>query len=322
MTPRIKALLTLVCCAPILTEIVSGNTPAHSLLDPRIVFFLLLAYSWPLLVIREMALRWRLSTGGIFTLGIAYGVWNEGLLAQTLMRYEHVPINQFDHYLYAGGFNLSWAALIVPWHALLAVVLPLALVGRLFPLCAEEHWLGKRTLAVLAAMLVAALIFVSVVRKPHAQMLACLFAIAACVMLSSVLPRGHGLRLTKDSRRAFPFAFGAVAYPVFIVGAIVLAANRVTPLTYFAVVIAVFAALARLSVHYRLLMIPAAARLALGVYFAASVFNMAVGIAHRSPEQILTGAVLAAVFIGVAFIGLRGSGTLAADGLQLSPSAR
>ena len=318
MTPRVKALLTLVCCAPILTEIVSGNTPAHALLDPRIAFFLFLAYSWPLLVIRELALRWRLSTAGIFALGIAYGVWNEGLLAQTLMRYEHLPINQFDHYIYAGGFNLSWAAVIVPWHALLAVVFPLALIAGLFPSCAEERWLGKRAFAALAGMLVAALVFVSLARKPHGQMLACLFVISACVVVSYVLPRGHGVRLTKDSRRTFPFVFGAVAYPVFIAGSIVLAANRVAPLAYFAVVSTVFAALAALSAHYRLLLIPAAARLALGAYFAASIFNMAVGIAHHSLEHILTGAVLAAVFLGVAFAGLRGSATRAADGLQLS----
>src|SRR3974390_1926823 len=99
MTPKVKAFLTLVCCAPILTEIVSGNTPAHAFLDLRVAVFLVLAYSWRLLVIRELALRWRLSTLGIFVLGLAYGVVNEGLLVQTLIRYEHVPINQFDRYI-------------------------------------------------------------------------------------------------------------------------------------------------------------------------------------------------------------------------------
>jgi hypothetical protein len=126
MIPRAKALLTLVFSAPILTEIVSGNTPAHGLLDPRIGLFLFMAYSLPLLVIRELTLRWRLTTLGVFPLGLAYGIWNEGLLAQTLIRFEQLPIDKFDRYIYAAGFNFSWAAMIVPWHALLAVVFPLS----------------------------------------------------------------------------------------------------------------------------------------------------------------------------------------------------
>ena len=321
MTTQAKALLTLVCCAPILTEIVSGNTPAHAFLDPRVAVFLVPAYSWPLLVIRELALRWRLSTLGVFVLGLAYGVVNEGLLAQTLLRYEHVPINQFDRYIYWGGFNLSWAVVIVPWHALLAVVFPLALVGGLFPACAEERWLGKRAFAVLAAPLVAAVIFVSVVRTPQRQMLACLIAIVTCVIVSYVLRGGRDVKIVKDSRRLFPFVFGAVAYPVFVAGSIVLAANRVAPLAYFAAVGALFAALAVLSAHYRLLVMPATARLSLGAYFAASAFTLAGGIAHRSVEPILTGAMLAAFFLGIAFAGLSGSGMPTGSMQELPRSA-
>ena len=132
MLPRTKAFLTLIFSAPILTEIVSGNTPAHALLDPRVDLFLLMAYSLPLLVIRELALRWRLSTPGVFVIGLAYGIWNEGLLAQTLMRFQHVPINKFDHYICTAGFNFSWAALILPWHSLLAIVFPLAVLAAFF----------------------------------------------------------------------------------------------------------------------------------------------------------------------------------------------
>jgi hypothetical protein len=89
MLARTKALLTLVFLAPILTEVVSGNTPAHALLDPRVTLFLLVAYGLPLLVVRELQLRWQLSNFGVFLLGLAYGIWNEGLLAQTLIRAEY-----------------------------------------------------------------------------------------------------------------------------------------------------------------------------------------------------------------------------------------
>src|SRR5512135_1878497 len=94
-----KALLALVLLAPVLTEVATGNTPLRAYLDPRIALFLTLAYSVPAVVIRELAVRRRLSVGGVFLLGLAYGIWNEGLLAQTLIRAEHVPIDRFDHYM-------------------------------------------------------------------------------------------------------------------------------------------------------------------------------------------------------------------------------
>ena len=310
MTQRTKALITLLVCPPILTEIVSGNTPVHALLDPRVAVFLFLAYSWPLLVIRELALRWRVSKLGVFVLGLGYGVLNEGLLAQTLLRAEHVPIGQFDHYVYAGGFNFSWAVVIVPWHALLAVAFPLALIGGLFPSCAEQRWLGSRTMAALAGTFAAAIIFVAAVRKPHRQMLACLFAIAACVVASYFLRSETGLRFSNGSRRALPFVYGAAAYPVFLIGSIVMAAGRVVPIAYFATVCLVFAALAWWCYRLRFLTLPAAARLALGTYFAASVFNATGGIAHGSLEHILTGAILAAVFLSAAFSASFRSGIL------------
>jgi hypothetical protein len=107
MSPRSKAPLALLVAPPVLTEIVSGNTPVRAVLDPRIAIFLVLAYSFPLLIIREISWRCRLSIAGTFFLGLAYGVLNEDLLAKTLLRHDHVPIDKFDHYICFGGFNLS-----------------------------------------------------------------------------------------------------------------------------------------------------------------------------------------------------------------------
>jgi hypothetical protein len=107
MTCRTKAILTMSLLAPVLTEIVSGNTQPHALLNPKVSGFLMLAYSFPLLIVRELTWRWQLPAPGLFLLGLAYGIVNEGLLAQTLIRSEHVPISNFDHYLYAAGINFS-----------------------------------------------------------------------------------------------------------------------------------------------------------------------------------------------------------------------
>ena len=297
MSPRSKALLALVLSAPVLTEIVSGNTPAHALLDPRVLLFLLVAYSLPLLVIRELAVRQRLSTAGVFLLGLAYGIWNEGLLAQTLLHLQ-VPMPQFDRYLYAAGFNFSWSAVILPWHAFLAILFPLALVPALFPDAARQRWLGKQAFVSLASVLIALELLISILRKPHPQMLACLLAITALVSISFQFRR-EPVAAGKE-RRLLAFAFGILAYPAFIGGAIALASHRVSPAAYFTAVPAILAGLGVFARLGTLLRPPAQASLALGTYCAASLFNLGGGIARHSPEQALTGAVMAAVFL-VAF---------------------
>jgi hypothetical protein len=305
MSVHFKALFTLAAIAPILTEIVSGNTPAHALLDPRIVLFLLMAYSLPLLIIRELSLRWRLSTGGVFVLGLAYGILNEGLIAQTLLRSEHVPIDKFDHYIYAAGFNFSWFCVIVPWHALLAVFFPITLVAFWFPSCSQTTWLGTRAFAALSAVLVALIVFLGVVRRPHPQMLACLFALAALVAFATVF-RGRGTPLPRRKGRwVAAFLFGIVAYFAFFLGAILLATVRVSALAFLAAAPASLAALAFFGRRVEFLILPAAASVALGAYFAVSAFNALGGIAGHSMEKAFTGTALAVVFLYFAYRGAR-----------------
>ncbi len=300
-----KAFLALVLSAPILTEVASASTPVHALLDPRVDLFLLMAYSLPLLVIRELVLRWRLSSLGVFVIGLAYGIWNEGLLAQTLLRFQHVPIGTFDHYICAAGFNFSWAGLILPWHASFAITFPLALLAGFFPGSEQDTWLGKRVFAALAAILIALILCISTVRKPHPQMLSCFFALSGLVLISYFLRREQGFESRKSRRAVFSFLFGAVASPAFIIGAILLAKNRAPALVYFTFIVAGLAGLAILCRRYSLLHPPASTRLAIGSYFAISLFTMATGIARHSLEQIMTGGLLAAIFLFLVSAGLR-----------------
>jgi hypothetical protein len=305
MSVRFKALLTLVAIAPILTEIVSGNTPAHTLLDPRIVLFLLMGYSLPLLIIRELSVRWRLSTAGVFLLGLAYGILNEGLIAQTLLRSEHVPIDKFDHYIYAAGFNFSWFCVIVPWHALLAVLFPITLVAFWFPSCSQTTWLATQAFAALSAVLIGLIVFLGVVRRPHPQMLACLFGMAVLVVFATLFRgRGTGQPSRKD-RWVAAFLFGIAAYFAFFLGTIVLATVRVSALVFLANAPASLAALAIFSRRMEFLILPAAASVALGVYFAVAGFNALGGIAGHSLEKGGTGSVLAIVFLYLAYRGAR-----------------
>jgi hypothetical protein len=297
MHTRFKAILTLVLIAPVLTEIVSGNTPPHALLHPSIDLFLIAAYSLPLLAIREAAVRWRLRTAGIFLLGLAYGLLNEGLLAQTLVRCSHEPIANFDGYLCAAGINFSWTALILPWHALMAVIFPIALLGFWFPACAESAWLSKRAFAILAVVVGGGSAFLGLVRTPHFQMRIFLLAMALLVACAALLRGEDATALGSEMRKQAAFAIGAAFYVAMFLGTIALASHKVRAEYYFSVVALLLGTLGWIARRFAFDRLPDAAVVALGAYFAASFFNGLAGIIRRSPEAAVCGAILSLAFL-------------------------
>jgi hypothetical protein len=288
-----KAVFALAFSTPFLTELVSGNTPLHAMRNPRVIALLLIAYSIPVIVIRETAVRRRLPNRSVFMLGLAYGILNEGSLAQSLMRIDRVPVDRFDSYVYVAGFNVAWACVIVPWHAMLAVVFPLALVSSWFPSVAHTPWLGKRAYSVASAVTIGAVSFLSFAREPRPQMLACLFAMGAFTSIGLSMGRREPLARGPNPRWFGPFLFGGVAYVVFFLGAIVMAAVRVPAPVFFVVLCGVAVAIAVASERYTLLQLPAARNVAWGAYFAPSGFTLAGGLAHHSIERTLTGVACA-----------------------------
>lgn len=108
--------------------------------------FLALAafYGLPVLLIRDAKVTWRLSTTGVFLLGVAYGILNEGILAKTLTQVHECPLPTFAPYPRTFGFNLTWATFILPWHAFFSVIFPVAITDRLFPRHECRRYLSPR----------------------------------------------------------------------------------------------------------------------------------------------------------------------------------
>jgi hypothetical protein len=297
MRTRLKATVTLVLIAPILTEIVSGNTPPRALLHPSIDLFLIAVYSLPLLLLRELSIRWRLRMPGLFLLGLAYGFLNEGLVAQTLIRYEHVPMKDFDHYICGAGINFSWVALIVPWHSLMAMLFPIALLGLWFPARAEIRWLGRKAFAALAIVVSGGVVFLGLARTPHFQMR--LFLLAMAVLVSCAwLCRGRDVLTSRSNARKLQgFAFGMGLYLALFLGATILAGRKVAPEIYFPFVVFVLVGAGWIAQRNDFECLPDAAMVAFGAYFVASVFNGLGGFMRHSLEAILCGAVLSLAFV-------------------------
>ncbi len=85
-------------------------------------------------------MRWRVGLPGLFLMGVAYGIFNEGLIAKTLF-YDNP--GSMAHYpgLAPGRVQVVWATMICTWHALHAVIFPIALTSLAFSRVRRRSWL-------------------------------------------------------------------------------------------------------------------------------------------------------------------------------------
>lgn len=148
-----KSLALLAFISPFLAELMSGSTTIASWFQPIVILFLFLGYSLPVIVVRELVVRWKLGLFGTLLVGLAYGVYNEGLAAKTLLRDVKVPVPAYDHYGYFLGINVPWSFTIVPWHALFSVLFPILITHFLVPKQSNNQWLNRKFTNVLGVLL-------------------------------------------------------------------------------------------------------------------------------------------------------------------------
>jgi len=126
---KTKALVLLLITPFLLTELLTGNIGFPYILDPATFITLIIVYGFPILIIRELVVRWQGGALSIFLLGLTYGLFNEGIIAKTLMMQQALPIPIMDGYGYILGISIPFTLLIVPWHALYSVMFPISKIN-------------------------------------------------------------------------------------------------------------------------------------------------------------------------------------------------
>jgi len=142
----IQPILALIILSPFLTEVFTGSTPILTFISPiTFILFITVGYGFPVLIIREIYIRKKLSFFGLFLLGLAYGLLNEGLYSRTLFHPFEVPIISFATYGLIENIRVPFMLFICSFHALYAVIYPVFITHYLFPRQAEKPWLSLKT---------------------------------------------------------------------------------------------------------------------------------------------------------------------------------
>lgn len=279
-----RPILMLILITPFLTELLSGNMTLASILNPlNFLALVVIGYSLPVLAIRELAVRWNLSFFGIFITGLAYGIYNEGILAKTLMLQTNVPLPGFDNYIYHFGINFSWMPVILVWHALHSMLFPVLLTYFFFPNQASQPWLSKKTTIL---MLIPAVVLVVVAFFKDAssgivgtfpQFLFFTVVMLVIFYIAKIFKKKPGEMANQSVMP--PIVAGFLIIPFFLAALSFLADKKVNPFFfygYLSFIVLFFLFLlrnARRDLH-KLLFV------GLGMYIASAIFGL-IGQANR-----------------------------------------
>jgi hypothetical protein len=291
----------------LLAELGSGNIPFPQIVHPFVLVFLAVAYGLPVLLIREAMVRWRLGIAGAAVLGLAYGLYNEGVVAKTIFLTAGPPLfPSFWGYGMLGGVNVPWLCTIAPWHSMNAVLYPILIVSALWPGQAREPWLGEPQMAAFA-LLSSALGIFAFFKAPPGDAPALAFAglvgaIAALALLARSL--GPAADVSAPARgRLSDLARGFLGAPLLYFGPIQWIAARRVPLGVFLAL-----AMGALALLALLLRAPerrspdALALFAIGNGLAGSVIRMATQTKSPYPwEPAVVGSLFLLGLLAVAW---------------------
>lgn len=300
--PAWKPALALMAVTPILTELLSTNLPAQIFFQPLVLLLLVtVVYGFPVVLLRDLAVRLNLGLPGWLVLGVIYGILNEGVIAKTFYLETGVPVSSFDHYGYLGGIAIPWSLTISVWHALHAFVYPVIFVHSLFPAQRHTVWLGRKTSVALAAatLLFGLLAFLGRAEKrlPGEPSRLVLLAALAIVLLfaAQALPKLQIAAQTRPVRLRL-FLAGMLGFAAAFLVPLILAGLKV-PVPLFLGYWTVLAALAGWwAIRHRSLGEQSCLIFAAGDNSLLAAFALLGGLLHRAPGNMVTSAGFLATF--------------------------
>ncbi|HEY1179378.1 MAG TPA: hypothetical protein VGF17_24750, partial [Phytomonospora sp.] len=137
-----RAALVLVVLAPVVAEVTLGSTPVSKI---WLLALWLPVYGAGVLLVRELARRGGTGWAGILVLGLAYGIAEEGIALQALSSPTLYGAGDWAPRLL--GLNSAYTEVMLPYHAVFSVAIPILLTELLFPASRSAPYLRRGGLA-------------------------------------------------------------------------------------------------------------------------------------------------------------------------------
>ena len=154
-SPNYPAALLLFFLPAISVELLTGDTPLVTYLDPITFVILNLTYGGTLLLIRETVVRWDKGFASVLVLAAGYGMLAEAIDTKGFFapHFYAVAGSGLEGFGRGFGINVPWAVNISIFHAVFSIIVPLVIVSAIFQ--SPRPWIGNKSYAVLLVAVIA-----------------------------------------------------------------------------------------------------------------------------------------------------------------------
>jgi hypothetical protein len=141
---RIPPALALFIIAPVFGELFSGSSPLNEFINPVIFATLALLYGCGAIIARELVVRWGKGWFSLLLMGLAYGVYEEGIMVQSFFDPTWADLGNMATYGRVAGVNWVWAEHLTIYHAVISIAASIAFVEAFFPDRRKDRWVKGR----------------------------------------------------------------------------------------------------------------------------------------------------------------------------------
>ncbi len=152
-------ILCLLLLAPFVGEMLSGSSPPAEYFQVIGFTILTALYGGGAVLIRELTRRWGKGWITIFLLGMAYGIFEEGLVVRSFFDPVWMDLGILNVYGRTLGVNWIWSLALTLFHGAISICVPIMLVEMMFPAHKHESWLKKRGLIIFTILPLSTLLF-------------------------------------------------------------------------------------------------------------------------------------------------------------------
>ncbi len=210
---RERPALTLFLLAPVFGELFSGSLPLNEFINPLAYGTVAMLYGSGAVLARELRVRWRKGWLSLLLLGLAYGLFEEGLMVRSFFDPNWMDLGSLGVYGRALGVNWLWTYHLTVYHAAVSILVSVAFVEILYPERRKEAWVtGRKTWRLLWLLLLLTLPLGKALNPydaPDGWLLVTWLTILALMALArrAPTPRGAQTRGTAPPRRFFALGF-------------------------------------------------------------------------------------------------------------------
>ncbi len=171
-------------------------------------------------IIRELKVRWHKDFRSVLLLGAAYGILEEGLMVKSFFDPNWVDLGALGSFGRYAETSFVWAEMLIIYHAVFSITIPIALAELAYPHKKDEPWIGKRLfvalLAVLVTVTVIGFLYLTPYRPPAAQYMLAALAMVLFGYAAYRLPaRSQTENTGRTGRPRTLFAVGALGSTAF-----------------------------------------------------------------------------------------------------------